>query len=256
MNFRRLKKFFAILGSTSPLVLLRYLFSRLHTIEARIYGEPLLLRPRTTDIKVAVDSFGGEFLPLAEFGDPKQVKTVVDAGGYVGTAAIALSKIYTNAQILSVEASTANFKVLAQNTREHKRIIAINAALASDSNMELTLLNRGTGEWGFTAMKADYDLGDASGIEKVAGVTLSELIDKYGKIDVLKIDIEGGEYSIFAEDAKSVAKIPIIFAELHDRVVTGCRSAFESIPGPREITAAGGEKYLSVNHELLNQTIE
>jgi hypothetical protein len=51
---------------------------------------------------------------------------------------------------------------------------------------------------------------------KVASITLRDLVDMFGDIDILKLDIEGAEkFVIPSFDQKSLDKVKFIVAELH-----------------------------------------
>ena len=48
------------------------------------------------------------------------------------------------------------------------------------------------------------------------------LLDKREKIGLLKLDIEGGEFDLLKR-YETLKKIPVVFAELHDRIITGVK---------------------------------
>jgi len=66
------------------------------------------------------------------------------------------------------------------------------------------------------------------------------------EIGLLKLDIEGGEFELFQENSQALRDIPIIFAELHDEIVTGCTDEFKKFSESREYFASSGEKWLSI----------
>ena len=78
-----------------------------------------------------------------------QHNLILDAGGYIGTAAIAFAKQYPSATIVSLEPNSNNYQLLAQNTATWRNIVAMNKALAPEPG-GLILYDRGTGAWGFT----------------------------------------------------------------------------------------------------------
>ena len=64
--------------------------------------------------------------------------------------------------------------------------------------------------------------------------------------DFLKLDIEGGEFDLLKNDIKTLKKIPVIFAELHDRIVPKCEEMFFNFSKSRILIKDRGEKYLSI----------
>ena len=49
---------------------------------------------------------------------------IIDAGGYLGTAAIAFSEAYPDATVVTIEPSPENFALLVQNTAAYPNIRA------------------------------------------------------------------------------------------------------------------------------------
>ena len=64
------------------------------------------------------------------------------------------------------------------------------------------------------------------------------------------MDIEGGELDLLKNDSKSLDKIPIIFIELHDRIVNGCTKEFMAFSKKRLVIKSGGEKFLSISRDV------
>lgn len=248
MPIRKLKKLLKIVQVVDTLTLLRFLITPEKNFKGNVAGRRVWVRPRTTDLKVAVDSLTDEFDSLASYSSGKNITLVVDAGGYIGTAAIRLAELFPDAQILSIEASEKNYAMLVKNTKQHKNILPIKAALSEKAGETLQMYSRGTGNWGLTALKKANVPKNAKFLHQVPTTSLSSLVASYGTIDLLKIDIEGGEYAVFRGDAATLQDIPLIFAELHDRIVPGCTDAFLNIPGDRKMVNLGGEKLLSMKH--------
>ena len=62
----------------------------------------------------------------------------------------------------------------------------------------------------------------------ILSATIGDIISKYDlcHIDILKIDIEGAEKSIFENDTKWLSIVDHLMVELHDRYVDGCSMSF------------------------------
>jgi len=172
---------------------------------------------------------------------------IVDAGAYIGSAAIKLANMFPNAKIACIEPSRSNFDILKRNLGSYKNIEIIHAALAAKSGEMLELRDRGTGHWGFTTISQPEDQRNAVVLEQIQTITMSEIVSTYRHLEVglVKLDIEGSEKAIFEYCRSDLENIPFIFVELHDRIVCGCTEAFESFSIGRNVVSFGGEKFLS-----------
>jgi FkbM family methyltransferase len=206
------------------------------------------LRTSTPDLEVTLSCFEGEFEEVVTSMPKLRHPLIVDAGGYIGTAAIVFAEAYPDATVVTLEPSTENFRLLKDNVAPYPNILPINKALAPAEG-NLTLKNRGTGPWGFTLVDKPAD-HEASRIEEVQCTTLDDIMRAQGVdgIGILKLDIEGGEHALFSAGAEWVERTDAICIELHDRIAPGCSELYErAVTGRRNLKLAG-EKYLSLVH--------
>ncbi len=152
-------------------------------------------------------------------------KFILDCGGNVGYAAIYFTLKYPEAKIISIEPNKENFDVLVENCKKYKNIFPINKALWG-SETKLNFLNPETpynGGYRYGESKNDNDL--------VETVTMDFLTKDQDKIDILKMDIEGGEISLFQNEYISwLKKVQFLFIEPHDIHTIGCSEIiFQSI---------------------------
>lgn len=217
-------------------------------LKVHLLGNDITIRTMTHDLGVARSSLGDEFAALGGLLDKDFDGLIIDAGGYIGTAALKLAALYPNAQVVSIEPATENYDILTQNIKNTKNITAIKAALVPVSGEDIVLSNRSTGEWGYTIVDTPSDNPDATEIEKIKTITLSEIRAMHGQkeIGIMKLDIEGGEKELMQRDAASLNEIYAIFVELHDRIVDGCSDTFKNFSSERLILNFGGEKFLSI----------
>lgn len=212
-----------------------------------VAGQKVQVRPGTPDLRVAFQSLRHEFDILRDILPRDFDGIIVDAGGHIGAAAMKLSAMYPRAAVVTIEPSDANFAMLQGNTRDYPNIHPVKAALATDSGRDIALLDRGTGEWGFSI--AVQDSATAKGtVGTVSTVTLEDILARFpGKqIGLIKMDIEGGAYALFTEPSNAWRAIPAIFVDLHDRIVAGCADAFARFSPERRMINAGGKKHLSL----------
>lgn len=205
----------------------------------RLHGFTLTLRSGTPDLAVAIDSLGDEFSPLAGFPDPGGL--IIDAGGYIGTAALKLAALFPASKVVCLEPSEENLVLLRRNVGTVPNIVVMQAALAATRG-EATLRDGGSGEWGFSITTGGAALGT------VPTVTVDDIIGHEGRdrLFILKLDVEGAEREILDTSAGWIGRSDIVVAELHEAAAPGAEAAFENAVQGRRNTRLPGEKVLSV----------
>jgi FkbM family methyltransferase len=149
---------------------------------------------------------------------PADAQLVVDAGANVGYASLFFADRYPNATVVAIEPEPANFEALVRNARYHPRIKPLRAALWPTQG-KLDIANPGDEAWAFqvTAKKTG----------NIEAVTIPDLLERFapnnGRIDVLKVDIEGAEKELFETGVGSwIDRVGTLILELHDRFRPGC----------------------------------
>jgi len=218
-------------------------------VHMTIRGHSICLRKGAPDLGVAVNCLcRGEFRAIARFLDYSYEGFIVDAGGYIGTAALALGDMYPHATIISIEPSKENLELLRQNVSGNPNIKVLHGALvgsdsASDSRM---LRNRGTGAWGFTIVENPRGKSQPEDLHQVTAFKLNALGVDPMDIGLLKLDIEGGELDLLVNDRETLDCVEIVIAELHDSIILGCLDAWKEFSKGRVSFKTKGEKYISV----------
>jgi len=212
-------------------------------------GKQIWLRPATTDAIVAVSSLvRGEFDSVTRYKDAENCKFIIDAGSYIGTAALAFSERFPAALIVCIEPSPENYAMLRKNIEGYPRIVSLNSALLG-LKRPIRLYDKMTGEWGYTVV-APKGAADSSSTDfgPVEGVTVDDIMRMYeaDKIDIFKLDIEGTEKEILENSGTWIDKCDVIIAELHDRYVAGCSAAYATATSHMEQVKNIGEKRLAV----------
>jgi FkbM family methyltransferase len=210
-----------------------------------IQGEKILVRKGTPDLTVAIDSLTGELESLRFLLPADYSGLIVDAGGYIGTTAIALHRMYPKAEIVAIEPSSANLKILKNNVGSISSVSVIHGALVGTAGDAVTVFDPKEKEWGFTTSTKHVGAKPNSVLEVVPSITLGELFTIHGEIGILKLDIEGGEADVF-KDVGTSRMVFAVFVELHDRFVEGCSDSFWKFSTNRAVIKNGGEKFLSI----------
>jgi FkbM family methyltransferase len=161
-------------------------------------------------------------IPLA-----KEPKVIIDAGANVGYASAFFALQFPRAKIIAIEPETANFNLLKQNTSTFPNVSPINAAIWPTSG-QVNLLDPGGGSWAFEAADPADGRTDIPNLGTVRAVTVDEIMSEFNLpfIDILKVDIEGGEKVLFEGSPAWLKRVGVVMIELHDRRQVGCSRNF------------------------------
>lgn len=191
-------------------------------VNARGIQHPLKLRIGTTDIstylQVLVECH-------YEFDKPEDPRFIIDAGANIGLASVYFANRYPLARIVAIEPEASNFKMLCENVAPYPQVKPVRAALWRE-NGELFLFDSGQGNHGF---QVGGDRGrDGGGLGSVPGFTIGSIMRDAGegRVDLLKIDIEGAEREVMGKSREWIEKVDVLMIELHDDIKPGCSQTF------------------------------
>jgi hypothetical protein len=139
-----------------------------------------------------------------------EVVSVFDLGANIGTETLRFASLYPRAKILAVEADPDNFSILAKNTTRLKQVRVENLAVWGENARFRVKKNPDC------HMSSTVSI-DANG--ELVGVTIDCLMDQMGiaEVDIIKIDIEGAEASVFGPSIKKwITRVRVIIWELND----------------------------------------
>lgn len=128
--------------------------------------------------------------------------TVIDAGAHVGLFSLIAAQHAE--RVIALEPDPRNYATLRANTAQAVNVMCLNAALWSADG---TVTFDSTDATTRGAVRA-------RGAHRVAARSLDSLIAEYGPIDLLKIDIEGGELAAIPA-SKRLGEIRAVVGELH-----------------------------------------
>ena len=212
-----------MLGSRLAFVFIVYeLFEIKKEKSITIDGQKLWVRTSSPDLKVVNRSlFDSEFKAL-ELTNPK---VIIDIGAYIGTSAIYFARKFPDATVYAIEPEDENFDLLQKNTANFQSIKLFKGAIWGKQEQR-ALMNRSTGPWGYTISDTFNETLPTS--QMIDCIRLSDFMTMHqiDWIDLLKMDAEGSEKSIFQNAQFWIDKVAVISVELHDRIVEGCTAAF------------------------------
>ena len=145
-----------------------------------------------------------QYKPVVDLIKDKNKKlNILDCGANAGYAAVYFQKAFPYADILAVELDRDNFRMLNQNF--YGRTL-LGGVWSRDCYLSVKHDFGDRKEWSYYA--EEDDAGD------VPGHSIHELIG--GHVDILKMDIEGGEKEVFKDDS-FLEHVDIIAIEIHDQ---------------------------------------
>lgn len=176
-------------------------------VEGRRY--PIVLRPEDGDLAILYEIYVRDcyHIPAAVL-PPGDVRTIVDCGGNIGLSALYLAARYPNARIFSVEPNPDNYALLKRNAAAEPRITPVQACVTGISEQQVYIDTLGRG--------SHFQINSEARGVPVRGMSLDKIREAYGigRIDLLKMDIEGAERQVLAHPA-FLAHTGMIVAELH-----------------------------------------
>jgi FkbM family methyltransferase len=193
------------------------------------------VRCRTTDIFVLLEVFADRQYQMPVGFRPPQV--IVDAGANIGLTSLFFVSRYPEARIVAIEPDDENFELLLANTGQYRNVRALKAALWHEhGNVELH--DPGIGKWGLKASPGQ------SGTADVRTVTMDDLIGEYGRVDLLKMDIEGAERDVLKHSLSWFDSVGALALEIHDVETTDVISVFDDLT--REFVRCGERNSVTV----------
>ena len=179
---------------------------------------PITLTNNATDVQTVFQIFYAKEYDLEVSKEPEWI---IDCGANVGYSVIYFANKYANSKIIAIEPDKENFTQLQKNCKPYSNIKLINKAVWP-TNTILNLVDPGIGNWGYQTIE-----NSENALFSVETITLDELINQFNipQIDILKIDIEGGERQLFQSHYENwLPKVKHIAIELHPNIS-------EDIPG-------------------------
>jgi FkbM family methyltransferase len=140
----------------------------------------VLLRPDNSDLAVLLQTFledGCNAQPWV-----RAPRVIVDAGANIGATTLLFSSQFPDATVVAIEPDPENFRLLEENTRSLAGVVRLRAALWPHEAL-LSLRQSAGQSWACCA--------EESNAGTCSSVTLRQLFERHGEIDLLKLDIEG-----------------------------------------------------------------
>lgn len=177
-------------------------------------GARFLLRGRSVDFHVFNSIFGlGEY----DFDPGFTPGYIVDAGAFTGFSSVFFHRRFPQASVIAIEPEASNFELLVRNTEPFGNIRAVRGGLYGRET-DLAISDSNVDKYAFI-LRASDGSGDS-----VPGYTIMKLMKEFSlpRIDILKMDIEGAEHSVFMNDPGAwLPRVRMVIAEVHEHLHTG-----------------------------------
>lgn len=172
-------------------------------------GRILYLRPASNDVRVLRNVFERQDNQLLE-PSTGTISTIVDLGAYTGLTALDFAARYPDAEIVAVEPDEANYRCLRKNissSSDKDRITTLNACISD---------RPGTERMSTTGPQWERSIVRDQGKE-VPAITVCDALDMLGRgtVDLLKMDIEGGERLAFRNAGDWLPRVRWMLLEVH-----------------------------------------
>jgi FkbM family methyltransferase len=193
------------------------------------------------------------FLELIKKYSQNKGLNLVDAGSNVGFASLYLNKHLNINRIVSIEPSKENIKNLKENFHSNSitNIHIYETGLwEKKTRLKLDTNFRDGREWSLRLIETNENDPDGFDCISIENIFNDEKIEI---IDILKIDIEGGEkevFKAFEKDNSILSKIKFIAIEIHDEVADRVKINTQLLNAGFEIETVG-ETTIGVNKNLV-----
>ena len=177
-------------------------------------GEKVILRGGTSDVLVFRELFLQNCYQKAieTIYRPNDRMRILDCGANIGLFAVLCARYFVSPSLICVEPSNGNIEMLEMNVTNLRAEVVTVPVFLGGCNGVGYLDDCGAGEWGFELSR-----------EPIAGVNSTPVLDipsimklaGWEKIDLLKVDIEGSEVEVFANNESWVDSVDSMIVEIH-----------------------------------------
>jgi FkbM family methyltransferase len=182
-------------------------------VRVRMNGATLSLRFREQDIYVIGEILHDRAYRIHSELPPRPV--IVDAGANIGVAALWLASRYPGAKLHCFEPESRSFALLEHNLRQLPGARSERSALGADpGTVSLYVSENGS-------VHSIFETESPPRVEVVRSARLGDYMERnrIGRVDLLKVDVEGSEMAILRGLGVHIAQVGVIVGELHERLV-------------------------------------
>lgn len=185
-----------------------------------------------------------------------QLNTIVDGGANVGYTSIYFSKLHSNASIIAMEPNTKTFDRLTRNIKNNQleNVTCLQKGLWNkDTYLKADHSFRDKQDWSFRLEETQNEAEKLFEVISIKNILTSR---NWETIDLLKIDIEGGEKELFksSENLDWLNQVKVIAIEIHDEF--NCRENIERTLVKYDFELSySGELTIGINQKITDSQI-
>lgn len=171
----------------------------------QLCGKKLLIPDNASFLFLYEELFEKE---IYKFNSPKNNPFIIDCGCNIGLSIIYFKTLYRDAEIIGFEPDSRIFNILEENVKtfEITNTTLVNKAVW-DSDISVNFFSEGA-DAGRVVINDDAD-----NIVQVNTARLRRYLER--EVDLLKIDIEGSEYTVLKDCSDKLSNVRHIFVEYH-----------------------------------------
>lgn len=199
---------------------------RRDTYQAIISGAHLHFRSFSSDLQIIKSWLKEDLAKQYDYTD-KFGGIIIDAGGHIGMASIALARRFPDRKIITLEPSVENFALLVENTKAFPNITVMNCAVGPEDG-EMKLFDRTGNTDGFIMEQGSSPADVEAQAQTVRVISIPTLLKEAGEdqVALLKLDIEGFEVELFSKRTEWMSDVGVLAIELHEWFRTGSTRAY------------------------------
>lgn len=154
-----------------------------------------------------------------EAGLEKEDPVIIDLGAHIGMTTLYFKRLFPQARITAYEPIPANFELLKKNVEENQldKVKLVRAAVAPKSGQIILQEPIGEDAWksGAGIIPGGWKGAQTNKQIRIEAVGIREVIN--GRVDLLKMDIEGMEYEVIRNMGAKIRSIGRMIIEVHPR---------------------------------------
>jgi FkbM family methyltransferase len=200
-------------------------------------GIPFYVREGTVDVNVLDEVITGDCYKLSQI-TLRQSPNIIDVGAHIGGFTKLCAWNWPHGRIFSFEANPRNWDLLESNVSDiREKVSLFKGALVGHEPVNKRLVvnaleaDRVTGGWGIIYADEAYTPGLGEAFEEIERFYyIKDILPALDKVDILKLDCEGSEWSILDQMTdEELSKVDYLVAEIHCGALAHAPATYEKI---------------------------
>ncbi|MBW4620828.1 MAG: FkbM family methyltransferase [Cyanosarcina radialis HA8281-LM2] len=149
-----------------------------------------------------------------------QPRSLVDLGANIGITSVWFSRHYPIQKLIAIEPNPANAEILRRNLLNNKiNASVIEAAIGSTDRSIIFHLSGDSNQGTILATEEQNNRAGEMEVKMISMSTVLADLESNEEIDLVKMDIEGGEEELLSANLSWLRRVKAIIAELHPPLI-------------------------------------